>query len=506
MPANDVTQFGRQRWPRQWRHGRGPWPTCVRTALLLPAFLPLTAAVSPQTPAPESGNSSSGVSFVREIAPILAQKCVGCHGPKKMKGGYQTHTFESLMTGGESKAPPIIAGQPARSRLFQLISTNDVDERMPQKDDPLPQATVALIGRWIREGAQFDGPDAKAWLLSYLPRTPHPDPPEAYPRPIPIRALAFSPNGRELAVGGYHEITLWSPGDGKLLRRIKNVAQQTQSLAFHPGGRWLAAGGGSPGQSGEVTLFDAVTGAVVKTLATTADVALAVAFNPDGSRLAAGGADNMIRVFDTATGNQELVIEQHADWIVGLAWNPDGTRIASASRDKTARIFASRDGDLESTYVGHGEPVFAIAFSPDGKRVYTAGRDKKLHLWEPKDAQKIDEAAIAEGDVYRLIAHSNSLFSCSADMKVRHHLVKGKKVETASVFSGHADFVYALAYHEPTGRLASGSFDGEVRVWNVVEQNLVTAFTAAPGYRPTGLSALAPDAVKTNPRKEGERN
>jgi len=475
-------------------------------ALLLPAFLPLTAAVSAPTPAPESGNTSNGVSFVREIAPILAQKCVGCHGPKKMKGGYQTHTFESLMTGGESKAPPIIAGQPARSKLFQLITTNDVDDRMPQKDDPLPQATVALLERWIRDGAQFDGPDAKASLLSYLPRTPHPDPPEVYPRPIPIRALAFSPDGRELAAGGYHEITLWSPDDGKLLRRIKNVAQQTQSLAFHPGGRWLAAGGGSPGQAGEVTLFDAVTGTVVKTLATPADVALAVAFNPDGSRLAGGGADNTIRVFDTATGNPELVIEQHADWIMGLAWNQDGTRIASASRDKTARIFASRDGDLESTYVGHNEAVFAIAFSPDGKRVYTAGRDKKLHLWDPKDAQKIDEVAIADGEVYRLIAHSNSLFSCSADMKARHHLVKSKKVETASVFSGHADFVYALAYHDPTGRLASGSFDGEVRVWNVAEQKLVTAFTAAPGYRPTGLSALTPDAVKNNLRKEAERH
>src|SRR6185295_3366310 len=114
---------------------------------------------------------------------------VACHGSEKTKGGFQLHTYEVLMKGGESKEASVTPGQPARSKLFELITARDPDDRMPQKDDPLATAQIALIERWITEGAKFDGPDRKAALATLAPAVVAPGAPAAYPRPVPVLAL-----------------------------------------------------------------------------------------------------------------------------------------------------------------------------------------------------------------------------------------------------------------------------------------------------------------------------
>jgi len=439
-----------------------------------------------------AGGASAGtpVSFTRDIAPILQQKCSACHGPEKTKGGYQLHTFEQAQKPGGSKEAPFLAGSPAQSKLFQLITAKDADDRMPQKDDPLPATQIALIEQWIREGAKFDGPDSKALLTTFLQPTVQPDPPAIYPRPAPVLALAFSPDGRELAVGGYHEITVWNPADGLLLRRIRNVARQTQGLAYSPDGTLLAAASGTPGKTGEVKLFQAQGGELVKTLATLPDLALTVAFSPDGRRLASGGADNAIRVYEVTSGKPELVIEQHADWVMALAFSPDGAHLASASRDKSARYFDAQTGALQNSYLGHGEPVFSVAFSADGRQIFSAGRDRKIHGWEAavqtasdkkKDAPKPLLLGGFDGDIMHIVFQDGQIFSVSADKQVRQQGVEKKS--GPRTLGHHNDVPYSLALHAASQRLATGSYDGQVRLWNLADGEAAAMFTAAPGFQ-----------------------
>jgi WD40 repeat protein len=385
------------------------------------------------------------------------------------------------MKGGESKEPAVAPGQPERSKLFQLLIARDADDRMPQKDDPLPAAPIALVERWIKEGARFDGADPKATLASLMPAAPHPDPPAAYKRPVPILALAFNQDATELAASGQHEVTFWDPATGALLRRVRNLPQQIQALAYRPKGASLAICGGTPGRAGELALIDPHAGAAQKPLAVTSDCLLALSFSPDGQRLIAGGADNAIRVFDLATGREERRIEQHADWVLGLAFSPDGARFASASRDKTARLFDVRTGELEETYTGHAAAVFAVAFGDDGKTVFTAGRDREIHAWQTNEAKKVFEIGGFEGDVLRLYIHGDQLFSCSADRQIRQHRLGSKKAELVRTIGSHHDVVYALACHGPSQRLATGSFDGEVRIWDTRDGKLLKQFVAAPG-------------------------
>ncbi|MBI5800867.1 MAG: hypothetical protein HZA92_09125 [Verrucomicrobia bacterium] len=418
------------------------------------------------------------VSFTQDIAPILAKKCVTCHGPEKAKGNYQLHNFAILLKPGASKAASVTAGQPLKSELFRLLTTTDDDDRMPQKDDPLPKAQIALIGKWIQQGARFDGPDAKAHLASIIPRLPHPSPPASYVRPVPIAALAFSPDGKQLAASGYNEVTVWEPSTGKLLRRVKNLPQRILALAWHPQGQWLAVGGGSPGQSGEVVLVDSAKGDVAKVLATTIDTVMALAFTPDGSQLAAGGADNAIRIFSVPDGRELRLLQQHADWVLGLAFSPDGKHLASASRDRTARVFDLATGVIEASYMGHEAPVSGVAFTGDGKSIYSCGRDKDVHVWAAKDGKKSGKISGAEGELFRVLLGDGHVFSGGTERQVRQHKLDDRSLVRA--FTGHGDRVYALAAHAPGKWLASGAHNGEVRVWNWQDGKTVASFIAAP--------------------------
>ncbi|HEY1067172.1 MAG TPA: c-type cytochrome domain-containing protein, partial [Pirellulales bacterium] len=419
------------------------------------------------------------ISFTKQIAPLLVKNCVACHGPKDFKGGYQLHTFDVLMKPGESESPAIKPGDPAGSYLFDLLTSTDASSRMPLESDPLPADKIALVKTWIEQGAKYDSPDVHATLASIAPKEPHPAAPEAYRVAMPITAVAFRPDGNELAVGGYHEITLWNPADGSLVKRIGNVAERTYGLAYRPNGQLLAAASGTPGQIGEIRLYNPADGSLVKDLATLPDVAFDVAFSADGSRLAACGADRSIRVFNVESGTQELLIEDHADWVLAIAWSADGKFLASASRDKTSKVFDAATGDSQITYPGHQNTVFGVAFSPDGNQVLSSGADKQIHIWNRSDAKKEANIGGFGNDVFKLALVNGVIVSESADKTARLHTFADRK--QIQQFAGNSDWVYAASYNEPTKRLATGSYDGDVRIYNTADGKEVLRFKAAPG-------------------------
>ena len=423
-----------------------------------------------------------GVSFSREVAPILVQECQGCHGPQKQKGGYRLDTFERLMQPGDGEATPLATGKPEASELFRLIVTRDEDKRMPQKDDPLSAAQVELVRRWIAEGGRFDGADRAAAIASLAPVS-HPPAPAAYAYPVPAAAVAFSPDGATLAVGGYHEITLWDAADGRLLRRVGDVPEQTHALAFSPDGTVLAAAGGTPGSLGEVRLFSTADTSTARAIDRTADVFLCLAFSPDGRRLAAGGADGAVRIYDVASAARRLLVEHHADWVTAVAFNPAGDLVASASRDRSVRVVEARSGGITSAYLGHGDTPLALAWDAAGRRLYTGGRERNVHLWDPApEPKKVREITGFAGDVLRLAVVGDSLLSCSADGKVRRHGNEGR--DLVRTYDAGGDWVVGLAVDRKNNRFAAGSHDGTVRIFHHDAAEPRLTFVASPGAKP----------------------
>jgi DNA-binding beta-propeller fold protein YncE len=428
------------------------------------------------------------VSFREQIAPILLEQCQTCHGPAQQKGGYRIDTFEFLSRNEDDSDPVLVPGQPEKSDLYTLLVAEDASDRMPHKADPLPKAQTELVKRWIAEGANFDGGERAAALVEIVPPRVHPKAPEAYHLPVPVTALAFSPDGSELYASGFCELTVWNAADGKLIRRITNVAPRTFALAFSGDGALIAAASGAPGEYGEVRLFDPKTGEMRQQIGSSTDAYLDVKFSPDGKLLAAACADHSLSIFDAATGARRQRLLVHSDAVTAVAFSPDGKQFASVSLDRTAKVFDSASGKLAATYRDHQAPLYSVAFTPDGKQVMTAGRDKAVHLWDISDGKKRRELG-GQGDVVKLLASGGQLYLGGAGKTVAQANITDLKASRA--FKGLNDWIYSVAIHPGSRRIAAGCYDGTVAIWNLADGKLVTRFIASPGYRPDAAETAA---------------
>ena len=101
-----------------------------------------------------AASASAAIDFARDIKPILAEHCYGCHGPDKQKSGLRLDRRDEALLGGDS-GPSLVPRDASKSLLFTHVSGAEPDSIMPpeSEDDPLTPAQVALIKAWIDEGA-----------------------------------------------------------------------------------------------------------------------------------------------------------------------------------------------------------------------------------------------------------------------------------------------------------------------------------------------------------------
>src|SRR5205807_54147 len=110
--------------------------------LVLVVSLGAAGAVSGAEPGP----------FADAVAPLLRQRCASCHNPAKKSGGLDLTTRERLLAGGDV-GPVVKPGAAADSVLVQMVSPPEA--KMPKQGPKLTAEEVAVIRRWIDDGAPW---------------------------------------------------------------------------------------------------------------------------------------------------------------------------------------------------------------------------------------------------------------------------------------------------------------------------------------------------------------
>src|SRR3954451_14318750 len=159
------------------------------------------------------------VSFSKDLRPLLNANCNACHKPEKSKGDLDMTTYVSLMKGGKHGST-VVPGDPSKSKMVEQIAGPEPE--MPPEGDPLKKEQVALIERWIKEGAKDDTPTPGSIKLE----------PPTYAAPPVISTMAFSPDGKLLAVSGYREVLLHKADGSELVGRLVGEATRIESITF----------------------------------------------------------------------------------------------------------------------------------------------------------------------------------------------------------------------------------------------------------------------------------
>jgi hypothetical protein len=125
----------------------------------LRSLAPGTTPAEPQALAVTKSSGSETVRFAKDIAPVLAANCNGCHvDAQRARGNLNMSTFAQFLRGGDG-GPPVTPGNPANSLMVRRIKGEGGNARMPMGRPPLSDSVIAKIEKWIAEGATFDGGD-----------------------------------------------------------------------------------------------------------------------------------------------------------------------------------------------------------------------------------------------------------------------------------------------------------------------------------------------------------
>ncbi|MCA9134772.1 MAG: WD40 repeat domain-containing protein, partial [Planctomycetales bacterium] len=214
--------------------------------------------------------------------------------------------------------------------LLSQIIPRDGEAAMPKQGPPLAEADIALIRQWIAQGAVDDMPPVGPKYSAQQP--------PVYSHPPLITALAYSPDGKWLAVSGFQEVLLLDAQTQHLERRLVGLSERIESLSFSPDSRQLAVTGGSPGRCGEVQVWDVDSGEMQISRQVTYDTIYGGCFSPDGKLVAFGCSDRTVRAIDAQSGMQVLHQGAHDDWVQACVFSPDGKHLVSAGRDMTVKL------------------------------------------------------------------------------------------------------------------------------------------------------------------------
>jgi WD40 repeat protein len=308
----------------------------------------------------------------------------------------------------------------------------------------------------------------------------------------PVAAVAFSPDGKLLAVASRTlekaeepaKVTVYDTTTGKVVVTLRG---HEGPVAFSPGGKTLATGTGA----GTVRLVDVGKWEEQIVLKGLSDTVLCLAFSPDGKFLVAGSGDpskpnnpGMVRLWDLENGG-ERATHTHPGAVYGVAFDADGTTFLSASSGAEA-VFKSWDGRAggkplatKGVAGGRGGRFLTIAFAPDGKTVAagidpvgdtsemdvkvwdrTTGKERIKPLRHPELVQ--DMAFSPDGKI--LATGSSALVGETTRIGVVRLWDASTGKELADL-RGHKGEVRCLAFG-PHGRtLATGGWDGTVKLW-----------------------------------------
>jgi WD40 repeat protein len=292
---------------------------------------------------------------------------------------------------------------------------------------------------------------------------------------LPVQALAFGPDGATLTSAACRfratkagvEVATWDVGTGSPVAKRTEYPGAPLYLAFAPGGRTLVAAI----EDRALLMWDVAPWRERQLLDGPRPFAGVLAISDDGARLATIDYNNGVMLWDVSGGRPSACCTGHGGLVASLAFAPDGRTLAIGGADATVRLWDVATGAERGDLRGHAHVVAGMAFAPDGRTLASGDLRGIVRLW---DVAALTERATLktaddEGFLNEVAALAFSpdgrTLAVTADRAVQLWDVATARLLAS--LEGHEKKVICLAYSSDGTRLASGSYDTTVRLWDV---------------------------------------
>lgn len=289
-----------------------------------------------------------------------------------------------------------------------------------------------------------------------------------------VTAIAWSPNGQQLAVGTKGEVALLDAATGDIIRSLPIGKGQVRAVTYLPGGEALLIGGYQA-----VLQIDVASAEVVRKWSGPRGVVTAIAISPVGENFAVASDDETVQIFSF---ENDKAIQKKAfqdEPANAVAWSPDGSRLAIGLGDETRPtrpgrlvVLDAQSGDVVLEKSDARQSVTGVAFAGNGNRVLAGSLDERVYVYDLATGEAhgffgghsrpVNALATLPGGAIAVSA-SGGKFKDGQNTKVW-------KIEDGAelaVLEGHDARISALALTADGLHLATGSYDGTVATWSI---------------------------------------
>jgi WD40 repeat protein len=341
-----------------------------------------------------------------------------------------------------------------------------------------------------------------------------------------VNALAFDRSGRHLAVAGSEIVEIWDVVAQRRIHELRGHSQWVYCVAFSPDGRWLATGGWDR----TIKLRDAATGVERLTIFAHEGFVLGLAFSPDSRCLASCSEDRSVRLWDMPSGRQIGVFHGHTDFVQAVAFARDGRELASGGVEGTLKVWDRRtslpvviDGFTTKQkslwYRRDGQRIVFSMLSPDRGQEITKGWDPSSGELDPTltgiepaklyndylgyvipDRPGIPPASATSPDAryHARVLHSNAN-AFEMGQRTKSYATSAVEVQDeptgrTRTLIGHTADVFWIAFSPDGTRIATTGGDRTIKLWDTAAGREV--FTLRGHTAAVGVLAFSLDGCR----------